>query len=72
MQSVACHSVQLACNVVLILLSLLCRKLKTQHQVFHAFTDARMVRAAGIPVIGFSPMIHTPVLRTLNTNCHQS
>jgi aminoacylase len=30
--------------------------------IFPAATDARFVRGKNIPVIGFSPMIHTPVL----------
>jgi aminoacylase len=30
--------------------------------IFPAATDARFVRGKGVPVIGFSPMIHTPVL----------
>lgn len=36
--------------------------LKIKPQVFPAGTDAAYVRAAGIPAIGFSPMINTPVL----------
>jgi len=40
-------------------------KLKTEYNIFPASTDARFVRLAGIPVIGFSPMINHPVLCTL-------
>lgn len=36
--------------------------LKIQPQVFPAGTDAAYIRVAGIPAIGFSPMISTPVL----------
>lgn len=37
-------------------------KMKIKPQVFPAGTDSAYVRAVGIPVIGFSPMINTPVL----------
>lgn len=36
--------------------------LKIKPQVFSAGTDSSYIRTAGIPAIGFSPMIHTPVL----------
>ena len=36
--------------------------LKTELAIFPAATDARFLRAKGIPAIGFSPMNHTPVL----------
>jgi aminoacylase len=38
------------------------RKLKTKVQVFPGGTDSRYLRSVGIPAIGFSPMINTPVL----------
>lgn len=31
-------------------------------QIFPASTDGRFLRTLGIPVFGFSPMVHTPVL----------
>lgn len=37
-------------------------KLKIRPQIFPAGTDASYIRAVGIPAIGFSPMINTPVL----------
>lgn len=37
-------------------------KLKIKPQIFPAGTDAAYLRAVGIPAIGFSPMINTPVL----------
>jgi len=37
-------------------------KLKIQPQIFPAGTDAAYIREEGIPAIGFSPMINTPVL----------
>lgn len=36
--------------------------MKTKVQVFPGGTDSRYLRSVGIPAIGFSPMIHTPVL----------
>jgi len=41
-----------------------CKKLniKTRCEVFPAGTDSRFLRKIGIPVLGFSPMNHTPVL----------
>jgi len=36
--------------------------LKVKPQIFSAGTDARCIREAGIPAIGFSPMPNTPVL----------
>lgn len=36
--------------------------MKTKLQVFPAGTDASYIRAVGIPAIGFSPMINTPIL----------
>jgi aminoacylase len=36
--------------------------LKTSVEVFPAGTDAKYVRNQGIPAIGFSPMINTPIL----------
>lgn len=36
--------------------------LKIKPQVFPAGTDSSYIRAAGIPAIGFSPMIYTPIL----------
>lgn len=38
------------------------RKLKMDTTIFPAATDARFLRRIGIPVIGFSPMINTPIL----------
>ena len=38
------------------------RGLKTKLQVFPGGTDSRYIRSVGIPAIGFSPMINTPVL----------
>jgi len=35
---------------------------KIRPEIFPAATDARFVRARGIPALGFSPMIHTPTL----------
>lgn len=35
---------------------------KYEKLIFHAATDARYVRNVGIPAIGFSPMIQTPIL----------
>jgi aminoacylase len=37
-------------------------KCKTNWTVFPAGTDSRFLRNAGYPAIGFSPIIHTPVL----------
>lgn len=37
-------------------------ELETKLQVFPAGTDAAYVRGRGVPAIGFSPMINTPVL----------
>lgn len=37
-------------------------EMKTKLQVFPAGTDAAYIRGRGIPAIGFSPMINTPVL----------
>eukprot|EP00794_Sanderia_malayensis_P006837 gene6837-7605_t len=41
-----------------------CKKLniKTQCEVFPAGTDSSRIRKLGIPVLGFSPMNHTPIL----------
>jgi aminoacylase len=36
--------------------------LKSKVQVFPGGTDSRYIRSVGIAAIGFSPMIHTPVL----------
>lgn len=36
--------------------------MKTKLQVFPGGTDSRYIRGVGIPAIGFSPMINTPVL----------
>lgn len=38
------------------------RKLKLNQQIFPGGTDSRYVRELGIPAIGFSPIINTPVL----------
>ena len=38
------------------------RNIKTKTQVFPGGTDSRYIRSVGIPAIGFSPMINTPVL----------
>lgn len=35
---------------------------RTKVQVFPGGTDSRYLRSVGIPAIGFSPMINTPVL----------
>ena len=37
-------------------------KCKANWTVFPAGTDSRFLRNAGYPAIGFSPIIHTPVL----------
>jgi aminoacylase len=37
-------------------------KCKTNWTVFPAATDGRFLRGEGYPAIGFSPMIHTPIL----------
>lgn len=42
--------------------SVFCSNLKTKVQVFPGGTDSRYLRSVGIPAIGFSPMINTPVL----------
>lgn len=36
-------------------------KMKISPEVFPAGTDSRFIRQIGIPALGFSPMIHTPV-----------
>lgn len=38
------------------------RKLNIQKLIFPGRTDSCFIREAGIPAIGFSPIIHTPVL----------
>jgi aminoacylase len=44
-------------------------KLKIKPQIFPAGTDAAYLRAEGIPAIGFSPMINTPVLLHDHDEC---
>jgi len=36
--------------------------MKIRLEIFAAATDSRYLRAVGIPALGFSPMIHTPIL----------
>lgn len=56
------YSFKMATVLYKIIVCFIFRNYKISPQIFPAATDSRHLREANIPVIGFSPMNHTPIL----------